>query len=82
MNEKIKLKLIKYNKNLQSKVDITLNNFKFYSGSYIIYEKNGKGKEFLGYNDILKNEGEYLNGEKNGKVKEYYSNGKLKFEGE
>ena len=36
MNEKRKLKLIKYNNNLKSKIDITLNNYKFYNKKYII----------------------------------------------
>ena len=74
-----KSKLIKYNKKFQNKIDITLNNYKYYSGKYIIYEKNGIGKEYYGEDDILLYEGEYLNGEKNGKGKEY-ANGKLIFE--
>ena len=37
MSEKIKLKAIKYNKNFQNKMDIKLNNYKFYAGKYIIY---------------------------------------------
>ena len=49
LNEKIKLKLIKYNKNLQNKIEIDLINYKFYSGRYIIYETNIKGKEYKGY---------------------------------
>ena len=82
MKEKIKLKIIKYNKNLQNKIDIKLINYKFYSGKYIIYENKIKGKEYQGNDDTLIYEGEYLNGERNGKGKEYDKNGKLKFEGE
>ena len=82
LNEKVKLKTIKYNKHLQGNININLINYKFFSEKYIIYEKNGKGKEFLGYSDDLEFEGEYLNGQRNGKGKEFYSNGKLKFEGE
>ena len=70
---------------MQIKFDITLNNYKFYSGKYIIYEEKnmkGKGKEFIGKSDVLIFEGEYLNGERNGKGKEYYDDGKLLFEGE
>ena len=37
LKEKINLKIIKYNKNLQNKIDIKLINYKFYSGKYIIY---------------------------------------------
>ena len=83
LDEKIKLKLIKYNKNLQNIIDIKLINYKFYSGKYIIYENSFKGKEYQGYNDSLIYEGEYLNGERNGKGKEFDEiTGYLKFEGE
>ena len=60
--KKNKLKLIKYNKNLQNTIDINLNNYKFFSGRYIEFEADGKGKEYDSY-DRLKFEGEYLNGE-------------------
>ena len=73
--EKIKLKLIKYNKKLQNKIDIKLINYKFYSGKYIVYETNIKGKEYDGESDNLLFEGGYLNGKRNGKGKEYYNNG-------
>ena len=82
LDEKIKLKAIKYNKNLQNKLDIKLINYKFYSGKYIIYENNIKGKEYSGYNDILLFEGEYLNGKRFGIGKEYDSVEEIKFEGE
>ena len=81
LNEKIKLKVIKYNKKLQKNIDIKLINYKFYSERYIIYETKFKGKEYDGYNNNLVFEGEYLNGKRNGKGKEYYY-GDLKFEGE
>ena len=81
LDEKIKLKLIKYDKNLQNIIDINLNNNIFFSKRYIEFEADGKGKEYDSY-DELKFEGEYLNGERNGKGKEYYLNGELKFEGE
>ena len=82
LDEKIKLKIIKYNKKLKNKIDIKLINYKFYSGKYIIYETNIKGKEYDGqYGDLIF-EGEYLNGERNGKGKEYDCHGNLEFEGE
>ena len=82
MDEKIKLKLIKYNKSLQYKIDIKLINYKFYTGKYIIYETNIKGKEYDD-DDELEFEGELVNGLKNGKGKEYnLFNSKLIFEGE
>ena len=45
LEEKIKLKVIKYNKKLQNKIDINLINYKYFSGKYIIYENNIKWKE-------------------------------------
>ena len=51
-------------------MNISLINYKIFSGKYIIYEKNGKGKE-INYDGYLIYEGEYINGERNGKGKEY-----------
>ena len=82
VDEKTKLDIIKYNKNMQNIMDINLINYKFYSKKYIILEENGKGKEYDRYYDKLKFEGEYLNGKRNGKGKEYDYDGKLEFEGE
>ena len=82
MNEKTKLKILKYNKNLQETMEIKLINYKFYSGRYIIYDINGKGREYSGDKDKLIFEGDYLNGKRNGKGKEYYNNGELFYEGE
>ena len=79
---KTKLKLVKYNKSLQNKIDISLINYKIFSQRYIVYGENGKAKEYMGYNDALKFEGEYSNGERNGKGKEYNFDGNLSFEGE
>ena len=69
MYERTKLKIVKYNKNLKNKIDININNYKYFTGKYIIYENEQKGKEY--YLDQLIFEGEYLNGERNGKGKEY-----------
>ena len=60
LNEKIKLKAIKYNKYLQKKTDVNLIHYKFLSGKYLIYEEKGKGKEYNGYNNDLIFEGDYL----------------------
>ena len=49
----------------------------------IIYKFNyvkGEGKKY--YFNKLTYEGEFLNGNKNGKGKEYFTDGKLKFQGE
>ena len=61
ITEKLKLKLIKYNKNFQNKINISLINYKIFSGRYIIFETEKKGKEYNCYYDILLFEGEYLN---------------------
>ena len=76
-----KLDIIRYNKNLQKKLDINIINYKVYSKRYIIYDSKLKGKEYDSYNDNLLYEGEYLNVKRNGKGKEY-NNGGLSFEGE
>ena len=74
-----KFKIIKYNKSLQKNMNISIINYKFFSGKYIIYESNGIGKEYYGYDHSLIFEGEYLNGERKGKGKEYHV-GKVVFE--
>ena len=70
IDEKQKLKLIKYNKSLQANMNINLINYKLFTGKYIIYEQNGKGKEY-NFNAKILYEGEFLNGERSGKGKEY-----------
>ena len=64
MDEKQKLEFIKYNKSLQENINISLINYKYFSGKYIEYESKGKGKEFIFFSDRLLYEGEYLNGKK------------------
>ena len=82
INEKKKLKIAKYNKKIQNKIDINLTNYKIFSDRYIVYEINGKGKEYNSYTHKLIFEGEFKNGERNGKGKEYDYLGKVEFEGE
>ena len=81
INDKRILEIVKNNKELQNNIDINLNNYKLFSGKYIIFEENGKGKEYNLYHNELIFEGEYKDGKKNGKGKEYYR-GSLYFEGE
>ena len=69
IDERQKLKIIKCNKSLQKNMNISIINYKFFSGKYIIYQSNGIGKEYDGYDDILEFEGEYSNGERNWKRK-------------
>ena len=89
IEEKIKLELIKYNKNLQNIFNISIINYKVFSGKYQIIEKNTtkniyQGKIYNSYTDKIIFEGEYLNGKKNGKGIEYYEDKKhtIKYEGE
>ena len=71
LNEKTKLKIIKYNKKLQKINDINLKDYKIFSGRYIKYDLDGKRREYFSDNGKLIFEGEYLNGERYGKGKEY-----------
>mgnify|MGYP006873231779 CR=1 FL=1 len=47
ITESQKLKLIRYNKKLQSDLNISLTNYKFFKGRYIIYESNGKERNIM-----------------------------------
>ena len=80
IDEKRKLELVKYNKNIQNKMDIKIINYKNICKRYFIGDKNGIGKEYNN-DDYLIFEGDYKNGKKNGKGKEY-NNNLLIFEGE
>ena len=78
-----KLKIIKYNKNLQKNIDISIINYKHFQAKYIVYESKRVGKEYYGGSSDLIYEGEYLNGSRNEKGKEFdFINGRLIFEGE
>ena len=41
------LDLIKYNKKMQIKCELNIENYKKASQKYLIVEKNGKGKEYI-----------------------------------
>ena len=78
----IKFKLFRYSKVSQKKINLSLFDYKIFSGRYIISGEKGQVKEYSSYTDELIFEGEYLNNKRNGKGKEYYNNYKLKFDGE
>ena len=82
LNIKQRLSIIKYNKQLQEKLGIDIEEYKKISGKYKIIGKNGFGSEYILYTNILIFKGKYFKGVRNGKGKEYYYNSKLKFEGE
>ena len=75
------LKLINYNKSLQSKLSISLDIYKDNAIVYRIIENDGKGKEYHKKTNELLFEGEYKNKKRNGMGKEY-KEGKLIFKGE
>jgi len=80
-NEKTKLDIVKYNKKLQKRFDLSLINYKRFSSKYIYFESKGKGKEYNKYGDMIY-EGEFLFGKRNGKGKEYNKYGDMIYEGE
>ena len=84
VDERQKLKMLRYNKSLQKNMNININNYKHFKGRYVVYEPNGLAKEYNGFDDSLIYEGEYSNGQRNGKGKEYayYYDGSLIYEGE
>ena len=82
LNEKQKLNMIIYNKDLQKICLVNIKDYKNISLKYRIGERNGKGKEYIKNTKKLIFEGEYLNGKRNGKGKKYNNYGKLTFEGE
>ena len=62
--------MVKYNKSLQIKLDISIINYKIFSGKFIVDKNIGLTKEYS-LNGKLIYEGEYLKGKRNGKGKEY-----------
>ena len=77
-----KLEVLISNKKLQNIFELDIEGYIKASNRYKIAEKNGGGKEYLKDTNIIIFEGNYLNGKRYGPGKEYYSNGKIKFEGE
>ena len=80
VDESQKLKIIIHNKNLQNKIDISLINYKIFSGKYIIFDENNKNKKKI-YNS-LSNQLILAVEYSNDKVREYDTFGTLIFEGE
>ena len=78
LNDERKLKLVKYNKSFQNRLNINILNYKIFSGKYISYEVKDKRKEYDISTDFLLFEEDYINGI----GKEYSVFGSMKFEGE
>ena len=77
IEEKKKSKIVKCNKNLQKNINISIINYKHFSGKYLIYESDGNVKKYNGYDDTLLFEGRL-----NGIGKEYDEYNILIYEGE
>ena len=81
LKEKQNLSLINYNRELQKKLSIKIEDYMKASGKIKIIEKNGKGKEYSLDSNIIRFEGEYSNRKRTRLGKEFDNNGKLEFEG-
>ena len=82
LHYKAKLRLLKYNKNYQNCVNISIKSYKQLCDKYISYKDNGIGTEYNIKNNKIIYEGEFFKGKRNGKGKEYNSLGNIIFEGE
>ena len=69
LEEEIKLNIIRYNKLLQNKLGINIQNYKNF-GKILTIDENGNG-EIRSFDNILFFKGTYLNKKKNGFGKEY-----------
>ncbi len=79
--EKSLLKLVKYSKDYQNKIELNLSNYKEFTGGLILYEMKKSGKEYNRDGELIYI-GEFLNGERNGEGQEYDINNYLIYEGE
>ena len=78
IDEKIKLEIAKYNKNIQNILNLNILTYREFSGRYIIKRKNEIIEEYNYHYNNLVFRGRYLNGKRNGKGIEY--SGETKFE--
>ena len=81
VSEGKKLKVVKYNRNIQHKLNVTILDYKSFIGTYTAFEGNGIVREYYSYNDVILFEGEYLNGRRNGYGKLYNEDAVLIYEG-
>ncbi len=77
INENKKLNILMYSKKLLLKLQLNIQNYKYFNGIKIIDKY--RMKEYF-YGQLIY-DGEYKNNERNGKGKEYY-NGKIIYDGE
>ena len=81
LDEKRKLKLVTYNKKIQSILNIEIYDFKQFDRSHLIFDENGIGKEYDNYTGQLIFKGKYYPEEKK-KIGLEFKEGKLVFLGE
>ena len=72
VDDSIKLLIINYNKNLQKKLNVTIDDFIKANGIYKEISENGIGKEYILYTNIVVFEGQYKNSKRNGKRKRIF----------
>ena len=82
IEKKTGLQIVKYNKDLQKKLNIRLSSYKKLSETFIIYDSKTKGKEYNSKNKQLVFEGDFIHGKRNGIGKEYNKKLNVIFEGE
>ena len=78
IDEKIKLEIAKYNKNIQNILNLNILTYREFSGRYIIKRKNEIIEEYNYHYNNLVFRGRYLNEKRNGKGIEY--RGETRFE--
>ena len=91
IDERRKLKIVQYNKKLQNKLNININNFIFFSQRIIEYHSNNYANEINRNLNSIVFKGNYANGKRNGEGNEFnladltfngeYLNGKRNGEG-
>ena len=81
IEEKRKLKIVTYNKKIQSILNIDIFDFKQFNRSYLVFYENGIGKEYDNYTGQLIFKGKYFPKEKK-KIGLEFKEGKLVFLGE
>ena len=81
LNQKQKLNMIIYNKQLQKEFKVNIEDYQKVSGKFKKIEANGIGREYFLNTNTLIFEGEYKNKKRNGKGKVFY-NDKIIFDGE
>ena len=81
LEEALKLDIVRYNKRLQKKIDLSLKNYKEFTNRYIEYSSKTSGIEYNNEDRVVYNGG-FFNGKRNGNGREYNVKEVKIFEGE